>query len=106
MFLKDVGLPENQDLSLDRIDSNKSYEKNNCRGATKAVQSYNQRKSVRNKSGYIGISFCKQTGRWRATIKVDGNFICLGRYVDLKLAVEARHKAEMQYYGYIKGENS
>lgn len=45
-FLADMGEP-GVGLTLDRIDSNGNYEPSNCRWATKAEQTRNQRKSVR-----------------------------------------------------------
>ena len=40
-FHKDMGEPEHKDLSLDRIDNNKGYFKENCRWATKKEQGRN-----------------------------------------------------------------
>lgn len=58
-FYKDMGQPP-EGLSLDRIDNNKGYSKENCRWATMAEQSKNKRSKLRHnkniykhKSGYV-----------------------------------------------------
>lgn len=45
VFLKDMGKKPTQWHSLDRIDCNGNYEPSNCRWASKAVQSRNQRRA-------------------------------------------------------------
>lgn len=103
-FLQDVGLPEHPSLSLDRVDNNKGYSKDNCRWSCKSVQSYNKRSSKSNTSGKIGVSWCKQTGKWRSTIKINNKFICLGRFKQLEDAVAVREEAEVNFYGCVKGK--
>ena len=67
------------DLSIDRIDVNGNYEPSNCRWILKSFQGRNKRKFQNTSSKYIGVSFCKQTGRWLAKIKIDGKQKTLGR---------------------------
>jgi hypothetical protein len=45
-FLNDMGLKPDKDFSIDRRNVDGDYEPNNCRWATKSVQSHNQRKFV------------------------------------------------------------
>lgn len=45
-FIRDVGIRPNQKLSLDRIEANGNYEKDNVRWADDFVQARNKRKSV------------------------------------------------------------
>lgn len=49
-----------------------------------------------NKSGYRGVSYSKQTGRYAATIVVNGRQQWLGRHDTIEQAAEARRKAEKQ----------
>lgn len=66
-FLADMGeCPERVDvLSLDRIDCNSDYSKENCRWATCKVQANNQRPK-RSASGLTGVSFMKKNHAWLA----------------------------------------
>jgi hypothetical protein len=45
IFLSDVGMPESDDLQLDRIDNNRGYQKDNCRWVTRKVNQANRRNS-------------------------------------------------------------
>jgi hypothetical protein len=50
-----------------------------------------------NKSGVIGVSWCKRTSKWFASIRVDNKEIFLGRYVNISEAAEARKRAEVKF---------
>lgn len=52
----------------------------NLRVATRQQNNYNQRIGKANSSGFKGVSFCKQTGRWKAQINFEGRNINLGRF--------------------------
>ena len=52
-----------------------------------------------NTSGYTGVYYQQQNKKWYARIMVDGMFICLGQYVDAKLASIAYRKAAKKYFG-------
>ena len=75
-FLADMKFcPENK--SLDRVDNSKGYYKENCRWASKSLQSWN-----RDWGDYKGVSLTKSTGRWRARISYGGKTFHLGYFAD------------------------
>lgn len=100
-FYRDMGeRPEG--MSLDRIDVNGNYCKDNCRWATPSVQGFNQRKSSNNTSGRTGVSWNKERQKWDAYVMKDRKKINLGRFKTKEEAILAREQGELKYYGFIK----
>lgn len=57
-------------------------------------------------SGFKGVFYRKDNGKWRASINKDGIKYDLGTYAELKDAVIARLDGELKYYGkYISDIN-
>lgn len=98
-FLSDVGFAPSKDHSIDRIDVNGNYCKENCRWVTNSEQAKNKRLSPRNTSGKTGVSFDTSSGKWVASINVEGKQKTLGRFVEFEEAVLTRKEAELKYYG-------
>lgn len=93
-FLEDMGDKPTKKHSLDRIDNDKGYYKENCRWITQNYQNLNKRKPSQNTSGHKGVSYHKLTNKWRACISFNGEYISLGLYKDINDAIAARKKAE------------
>lgn len=75
-------------LTLDRKNVDGDYEPNNCRWATRVTQQRNRRALTTGSSTYIGVSYCKQTGKWIAMIKINRMQKNLGRYgTELEAAI-------------------
>lgn len=54
-------------------------------------------KGIRNKSGVIGVSKEKKTGRWNARLYFKGRYVLLKTFDTFEDAVAARKKAEQKY---------
>lgn len=100
-FYEDMGeRPEG--MSLDRIDVNGNYCKDNCRWASKSVQTFNQRTLLTNTSGRTGVTYRKETDKWRAIITYNKHRFNLGTFETFEEAVAAREAAELKYYGVVR----
>ncbi|MDD5688499.1 MAG: AP2 domain-containing protein [Elusimicrobia bacterium] len=92
-FIKDMGFKPSKNHSLDRIDNDKGYSKENCRWATKTQQVINTRIQKTNKSGIKGVFYRNRDLRWIASIDFKNEKIHLGSYRTLFDAACARKSA-------------
>lgn len=69
----------------------------NLRDVPNAINHRNEAMSRNNTSGHNGVYWDRQTGKWRALIKVGFKSICLGRHVNFADAVAARKAADIRY---------
>lgn len=100
-FLEDMGVrPE--DKTLDRIDNDLGYYKENCRWADNTIQCFNRRKSSRNTSGRTGVQLNTNTGLYNAYIGYYKKNITLVKNVSFEEACRIREQAELKYYGWTK----
>jgi len=88
-FKQDMGERPTQKHSLDRIDNNKGYFKENCRWATPAEQVCNRR--PKSNDGFIGITWHKKARKWQAYLTKSHHGTCkyIGLFDSKEKAVEA-----------------
>lgn len=73
-------------INRDRLDNRR----NNLRNVTGSVNTMNQGLSPRNTSGYRGVTWDKERGKWQAKTKHLGRWVFLGRYDSAEEAAAAR----------------
>ena len=67
---------------LDHIDGDRSnYRLVNLRDVSQYWNMQNLHKArVDNTSGFLGVTFCRHTNKWRAKLKANGKFVEVGRF--------------------------
>lgn len=71
----------------------------NLRICTHQQNGFNRGKNQNNTSGRKGVSWCKCTERWRATIMVDNKAIHIGRFNSKEEAASAYANAARELHG-------
>lgn len=76
--------------SIDHINQNKlDNRKENLRLCDNSTNALNRGAQSNSKSGYKGISWCKQKNKWRVAANLKGKQHHLGFYTTLETAIEA-----------------
>lgn len=83
---------------IDHIDGNTLDDRiENLRDVTNLENHRNAKMAKSNTSGFNGVTFCKQTGKWRAVVRVKFKTLCLGRYNKIEDAIAARIAANVRF---------
>lgn len=98
-FWEDMKENYQDHLTLDRIDNDSGYSKENCRWAQAKQQSHNQRKPKGSKNKYLGVNVNTNCDYISARIKLDGKAIHLGTYLTEEIAAKAYDDASEIIYG-------
>lgn len=101
-FYRDMGETYIEGFSIDRIDVNGNYCKENCRWADSHTQGYNRRFSKLNKSGKTGVLWDKKSSKWRVKFRIPGGKQINKWFVYLWDAIYERMLLEQQYHGSVK----
>lgn len=79
----------------------------NLRLATRSQNNMNRRQLDANRSGYRGVSFCKNTNKWVVRIRRDGRYDYLGLYATPEEASKVYDAAAREIHGgYYRAANA
>lgn len=98
-FVEDMGIRP-KGFTLDRIDNDKGYSKENCKWSSWHTQQANRR----NNSKYIGVYYIKRDNKYCAELVVNRKYIYGGRFAELSDAVNKRKELENNYLGALHGQ--
>lgn len=92
--------PEPEIDHINRVRNDNRF--HNLREATKQQNQTNKGLQKNNTSGFIGVSWCKRSNKWRSQIKHQGRVKTIGYYADKGLANQARLKEVTALYNYVE----
>ena len=98
-FYADMGDRPSDGHSIERKDVNGNYEPSNCVWATRFEQQRNIRVQKNNTTGVNGVTWSERLHKYIAKIRVNRKTIHLGCFKSLVDAKNARHEAEIKYWG-------
>lgn len=106
-YLHRVIMNEPEGMVVDHINGNTlDNRRSNLRICTQSQNTKNRigyRKATA--SGHKGITWCKDTNKWRAQLKIDYKNRTFGRFENLDDAIKARKEAEEKYFGSFNRES-
>ena len=92
-FINDMYPSFKEGLTIDRIDNNLNYSKDNCRWVPKTIQARNTRKIIStNTSGFRGVCWHKRNKKFTVTIGINSKNVHLGSFDDPIDAAKAYDK--------------
>lgn len=97
-FYDDLGPRPSKMHTIDRIDNNKGYYKDNCKWQIRSYQCINRRKFKKSKSKYLGVSFIKRSSKWVARIYKDNICYHLGTFTSELKAKNAYLEKRKELY--------
>ncbi len=93
-FIEDMGSTYQEGLTLDRIDNNKGYSKENCRWATRKEQSYNRRTNIR----FTFKNITQTLTEWAEVLNIKRSTLAQRIYV-YKWSIERALTQEVEIHG-------
>lgn len=98
-FWDDMRQGYSPELSIERRDVDKGYDKSNCYWAEIATQQHNKRKQKNRSSMFLGVGFHKTSGKWQAQIAKNKVTTYLGLFTSEIAAATAYDNVAEELYG-------
>ena len=98
-FWNDMKNTYSDDLTINRIDNDKGYFKENCEWTTKNVQGHSKRKLEGTILKSIGVFIDKKTFVYSVRMKINKNAVTFGTYKTEEEAAKAYDDASQMFYG-------
>ena len=87
-----------ESLHVDHINGDRSDNRiKNLRIVMCEENTRNRKLSTKNTSGYMGVSYVKKCGKWKASVGYNGKDIHLGFFDKIEDAIKARKEADRKY---------
>ena len=87
-------------VQIDHINGNPlDNRRSNLRPVNHSQNQMNRRLDSSSLGGFPGVSFCLQTGRWKARLVLNGREMWLGRFADKESAIAAVVAAREEHFG-------
>lgn len=100
VFYKDMGARPSKDHSIDRINNNEGYSKDNCKWSTRAEQTINRRIPKKESGLPVGVrSYWRDPSRFTSIIKVQGKRYIIGTFSSAQVASLEYIKIYKEWYG-------
>lgn len=94
-----LNLPRSHKKLVDHINGNGLDNRRcNLRICVPSENSKNRKSSVSGTSRFLGVSWCKRTKKWMASIQIQGKSLFLGRFIFEELAALAYDLAALRYH--------
>ena len=100
IFIHRLIMKPDKGMVIDHLDGNPlNNQKKNLRICTHSENIRNCKISIKNTSGYKGVSFVKKNNTYKSAIKFNKRTIYLGYYIDPIDAARAYNDAAIKYHG-------
>lgn len=100
-FVEDMG-EKPEGLTLERVDVNGNYSKENCIWADRTQQCFNRRKFKNKTSEFVGVHWDAWKEKWVATLKKNGEVKLCSVFKSEESAARAYDEACLEHYGVRK----